>query len=134
MFSWAFVLMTGMIFGSPTAWADMEWRLSKPFDLKATPLDVASSPDGQRLFILTPQEILVFSFRDGKIVGQVPVDKDFDRITSMSGGNGVIISSSIKRAVQVLTFEMVYKIDVTEQPFKGPKNAPVTLVVFDDYQ
>ncbi len=126
--------MAGSICIAPRAQADMEWRIFNPVDLKATPLDVATSTDGQRLFVLTPGEVLVYSFKDGKIVGNVSVDKGFDRIAPLAGGNGVIISSSTKKALQILTFEMIYKIDVTGHPFKGPENAPVTLVVFDDYQ
>ena len=46
----------------------------------------------------------------------------------------VTISSSAKKALQIILLEAVYKIDVTDLPFKGPQDALVTVVVFDDYQ
>jgi hypothetical protein len=64
------------------AQANLEWRILKDLDLKTTPRDVAPSADGQRLFILTAGEILVYSFPEDKISDRIPVDKDFDRIPS----------------------------------------------------
>ena len=44
------------------------------------------------------------------------------------------MSSSTRKTLQIVMLQPVYAIDVTNAPFKGPKDAPVTLVVFDDYQ
>ena len=114
--------------------ADVEWKVLKSLDLKATPLDVAPSADGQRLFVLTPGEILVYSIPEGKITDHIPVDKGFDRIVSLPRGDALSISSSTKKMLQVITLESLYKIDVSGLPFKGPKDAPVTIAVYDDYQ
>jgi hypothetical protein len=95
---------------------------------------VAPSSDGKWLFILTPGEILVYSFPEGKITDRIPVDKDFDRIASLPRADLVTIASSTKKALQIILLEAVYKIDVTGLPFKGPSDAAVTVIVFDDYQ
>jgi len=114
--------------------AATEWSVLKTIDLKAAPLDVAPSPDGQWMFILTPGEVQIYSLREGKITEHIPVDKDFDRIASLPRDNVLTISSSAKKIVQIVMLQPVYTIDVTNAPFKGPRDAPVTLVVFDDYQ
>jgi hypothetical protein len=114
--------------------ADVEWKVLKSLDLKAAPLDVAPSMDGQRLFILTSGEILVYSIPEGKITDHIPVDKEFDRIVSLPRGDALSISSGTKKLVQVIMLESVYKIDVSGLPFKGPKEAPVTIAIYDDYQ
>jgi hypothetical protein len=114
--------------------AELEWKIIQSLDLKTTPLDIASSADGLWLFILTPGEILVFSSQEAKITEHIPVGAEFDRITSFPRGNVVIISSSTKKALQIIHLETVYKIDVMGSPFKGPQDAPVTIVVFTDYQ
>lgn len=114
--------------------ADVEWKVFRSLDLKAAPLDVAPSMDGQRLFVLTPGEILVYSIPEGKITDHIPVDKEFDRIVSLPRGDALSISSSTKKMLEVITLESIYKIDVSGLPFKGPKDAPVTIAVYDDYQ
>ena len=130
----AFLFVGGGTFFPQVVQADLEWRIIKDLDLKATPLDVVSSADGRRLFILTPGEILVYSFPDGKLTDRIPVDKDFDKIASLPRDDILTITSSTKKALQLILLETVYKIDVTGSPFKGPKEALVTIVVFDDYQ
>ena len=112
----------------------MEWSVLKSIDLKAAPIDVAPSLDGQWIFILTRGEVQIYSVREGKVTDQITVDKDFDRIASLPMANTLTVSSSAKKPVQVVMVQPIYKIDVTNAPFKGPKDAPVTLVVFDDYQ
>jgi hypothetical protein len=129
-FLWATI---GILFPQVTQ-ADFERRILKDLDLKSTPLDVAPSPDGQRLFILTAGEILVYSFQEDKISDRIPVDKEFDRISSLPSGDMLTITSSSKKALQIILLEAIHKIDVTEHPFKGPKDAPVTIAVFTDYQ
>ncbi len=114
--------------------AALEWRIIQDLDLKTTPLDIASSADGLWLFILTPGEILLYSFPEGRITDRIPVDKDFDRIASLPRPDMVTISSGAKKAVQIIVLEAIYKIDVTNLPVKGPQEARVTIVVFDDYQ
>jgi len=116
------------------AHATTELKVLRSLDLKATPLDVASSPDGQRLFILIPGEILIYSMVEGRIVDRVSVDKGFDRIASLPGPDALTISSSTNKSLQVILLESIYQIDVSGLPFKGPPNAPVTVAVFDDYQ
>jgi hypothetical protein len=131
---WVLILASGLFLFNPSVRADMEWRVSPPVDLKVAPLDIAPSPDGQRLFVLAKGEVLVYSLREGKVIGKKTVDQDFDRIAALAGVNGVTLSSSNRKTLQVLTFEMIQNIDISGSPFKGPEKAPVTLIVFDDYQ
>jgi hypothetical protein len=129
-----FLYVAGWVFFPRVVQANLEWKVIKDLDLKTTPLDVAPSADGKWLFILTPGEILVYSFPEGKITDRIPVDKDFDRIASLPRPDMITIASSAKKTLQILLLEAVYKIDVTGLPFKGPSDAAVTVVVFDDYQ
>ena len=134
LFVLAFWFVAGWVFFPHVVQATLEWKVIKDLDLKTTPLDVTPSADGKWLFILTPGEILVYSFQEEKITDRIPVGKDFDRIASLPRANMVTISSSAKKALQIILLEAVYNIDVTGLPFKGPLDAAVTVIVFDDYQ
>ena len=129
-----FFFVGGWAFFPQVAQADLEWKVIKDLDLKATPVDVSPSADGRWLFILTPGEILVYSFPEDKISDRIPVGKDFDRITSLPRGDVLSITSSVNKSLQVILLESVYKIDVTGHPFKGRQEAAVTIAVFTDYQ
>jgi hypothetical protein len=118
----------------PTAQASLEWKVLKDLDLKASPLDVAPSADGQWLYILTPGEILVYSMQEGRITDPIPVGKEFDRIAALPRANGLTLSSSANKTIQIIMLEHVIAIDVSGLPFKGPRDAPVVVAVFDDYQ
>jgi hypothetical protein len=130
----AFLCLSGGPLFLPTAQASLEWKVLKDLDLKASPLDVAPSADGQWLYILTPGEILIYSLQEGKITDQLPVGKEFDRIVSLPRANGLTLSSSTKNTIQIIMLENVSTIDVSGLPFKGPRDAPVVIAVFDDYQ
>jgi len=121
-------------FFPPAAQAGLEWKIIKDLDVKAAPLEVASSMDGRRLFILTPGEILVYSVPEDAVTERIPVGREFDRIALLTQPDRLAISSSAKKTLQVILLETVHKIDAAGLPFKGPKNAPVTVAVFSDYQ
>ncbi|HUJ17096.1 MAG TPA: hypothetical protein VL197_03805 [Nitrospirota bacterium] len=120
-------------FVSP-CYADIEWNLKKQLSLEAAPIDVASSPDGQWIYVLASGEILVYSVPEDKIVNRIPVDKSFDRIAHSAPDNTLIITSSSGKTLKLVQLDVVYKFDLAGLPFKGPEKAPVTIAVFSDYQ
>ncbi len=134
LFALAILVMTAWASLPGTAQADIEWKVLKSLDLKAAPVDVAPSMDGQRLFVLTPGEILIYSIPEGKITDHIAVDKEFDRIVALPRGDALSVSSSKKKMLQIVMLESIYKIDISGHPIKGPKDAPVTIAVYDDYQ
>ena len=115
-------------------YADVEWNIKKQLRLDASPIDVASSPDGQWIYVLAPGEILVYSVPEDKIVNRIPVDKSFDRIAHSAPDNTLIITSSSGKTLKLVQLDVVYKFDLAGLPFKGPEKAPVTIAVFSDYQ
>ena len=114
--------------------ADVEWTTKRKLDLGVKPLDSALSADGQKLFILAPGEVLVYSIPQGKVTSRIPVGKGFDRITFSPLDNSLMLTSSSKKALEVVQLEFIQDIDVSGLPFKGPENARVTIAVFSDYQ
>lgn len=124
----------GWLGWSAPLWAEVDLKTVRELDLKAKPLDVTPSADGNLLFVLTPGELLVYSLREGKITERVPVGKDFDRIAASPRGNLITLTSSTKNSLQIVLLEFSYPIDVKGLPFKGIENAPVVVAVFTDYQ
>jgi hypothetical protein len=134
LFVLAFLIVTGWASFPQVVQAALEWRIIKDLDLTTSPLDVAPSADGQRVFVLTPGEVLVYSVQEGKVIDQIPVDKQFDRIASSPRADILTLTSSTEKALRMILLEAVYQIDTTGLPFKGAPDAPVTIAVFMDYQ
>ena len=119
---------------SPGIGSGLEWTVEMEVELDALPLDAAPSTDGKWIFILVPGEIQAFSTAEGKITIRIPVDKTFDRINYSPKQQALILTSGAGKKIRILKLETVHDIDTSGLPFKGPENAPVTIVVFGDFQ
>jgi len=119
---------------STSAYAEVDWKVVGERTLTDEPLDLAISADGQTIFILLPGKILLYSAQENRATDSIPVDGSFDRIAVFPGNNAVAVSSSQTKALKLVAFEVSQEIDVSNHPFKGPENAPVTVAVFSDYQ
>lgn len=112
---------------------DIDWRMIKEINLNDHPIDIAISPDGSFIFILTANAVLVYGRVDDKIVNRIPVDKGFDKISFSKASNEFILTSTTSKTLNILKILPVSQINIDGLPYSGPENAPVTLIVFDDY-
>lgn len=133
----AWLLVVGWLFSlfiSANCYAEIEWTEKKKLVLDGSPIDVATSIDGKWTMILTPGELAVYSGVEEKIVNRMTLDKSFDKVTYSDADGTLIISSSSEKVVKYIQMEPVYNFSLKEVPFKGAEHAPVTVVVFSDYQ
>jgi hypothetical protein len=123
-----------MLTAVQSAHAKVDLRSIGDIKLDVHPLDVAASADGRLVFLLAPGRLLVYSVPEKRVTESLVVDADFDRITYSEGSKLVILTGSTSKRLRIIQVEPIQEIDISNHPFKGPSNAPVTLVVFDDYQ
>ena len=102
-------------------------------DINSPILDVTTNPAEDLIFVLTPGAVLIYSTDDQAILDRIPVDNQFDRIAYQNDDRLVITSANPSR-INIVRFSRIYDIDLTARAVKGPPEAKVTLVVFDDYQ
>ena len=119
---------------SPVIGADVDWTEKTELNLETSPLDVVASSDGEWLFVLTQGQLLVYAAPENKLLKQIPVDGQFDRLAYSPKDNTLVLSSSSGRTLKFIELELVHEFDVSGLPFKGPENAAVTVAVFGDYQ
>jgi len=126
----ALLIIVGTAAGS---FASMEWGLEHTLQMDQSPLDVAVSPDGKHIFVLTESGIFVYS-QDGKLEDKIDVGYPVDQMKIGPGGKRLFLTSTKDRTVQVLTIDFIVDINVSGSPYKGRQDAPVVIAVFSDYQ
>jgi protein-disulfide isomerase len=121
----------------PYSQAEVEMTIARTLTLDEAPIDTALSASGKYIFVLTDKgKVLVYT-PDGKLSDTIPVDKSVDSIRPAPPGAReeiLFLVSSKKQTVQIAVLEFVQDINVTGAPFKGTSEAPVTIVIFTDFQ
>jgi protein-disulfide isomerase len=129
-------LLIGLIVSAPSH-AEVEMTIARTLTLEETPLDTALSASGKYIFVLTDKgKVLVYT-PDGKLNDTIPVDKSIDSIRPAPPGAReeiLFLVSSKKKTVQIAVLEFVQDINIAGAPFKGAADAPVTIVIFTDFQ
>lgn len=113
---------------------DIDWRMIKDVPLNDPPIDITTLQDGSFIFVLTANAILIYSRAEDKIINRIPVDKAYDKISYSKDRNEFILTSAMSKSLNIIKVYPLSEINIDGLPFLGPLNAPVTLVVFDDYQ
>ncbi len=130
------ILMNMVIFFAALythSFAAVESNVILTLNLESPPLDVAVSPDGEKLYILTENgNILIYSGK-GKLTDTLKVDKDIDAIRVSRSGDVLFLSSQKSKQVQVVLLDFIQIIDISGSPYKGPENAPVVITAFNDF-
>ena len=131
------VLTMAIVLGAFTnsfASDNVEWDVYKTLKLEESPIDVAVTPDGRRIFVLTDQGKVVIYSSAGKIEAQIDVGQHVDQLKLGPRGDSLILSSGKNKTVEIVTIDFIQKINVSGSPFKGPEDAAVVIAVFDDFE
>ena len=130
-------LIIVILMGSVTmchAAASVEWNVLKTMQLEAAPIDVAVSPDGKLIFVLTEQGQIIIYSSGGSLKDNIDVGNHFDHIKVSPRGEKLILNSRKNKSVQVITLDFIQDINVSGSPFKGSEDAAVVVSVFDDFE
>jgi len=126
-------LLIGFV-ASASSHAEVEMTIARTLTLEETPVDSALSAGGKYIFVLTDKAKVLVYTPDGKLNDTIPVDKSVDSIKAGPREEVLLLVSSKKKTVQVAVLEFVQEINVAGSPFKGAASAPVTIVLFTDFQ
>lgn len=94
---------------------------------------VAPTADGQRIYVLTKSNVIRLYDIRGQLVGEAKTGGTISSIAPFVG-NRVILQDDANNAMKVIALEPIANIDTTGAATLGPKDAPVEMVVFDDFE
>ncbi len=118
--------------GATSGFAEIEQRLVRSTRLPATAVDVATTADGQRTFVLLANGTVQLYDTGGSSMGQFVVPAKARAIAPSPDGS--LLYVTVGDELQMVAVEMVHQLEVTDSPFRGPAEAPVTVAVFNDFQ
>lgn len=113
---------------------DVEWETVNTLQMEAPSRDVAFSPDGSKIFVLSETGKVNIYSAAGEPKGTIEVGKEADQIRVGPKGDLLIVNSRRNKSIRVIQLEYVQDIDISGSPFKGPEDAPVVLTIFDDFE
>jgi hypothetical protein len=112
----------------------VEWTVFQTLQLEEDAIDVAVSADGKLLFVLTEQgKIIIFS-SPTKVEAKIDVGEHANQIKLGPRGDTLVVNSRGNKKVQFILLEFIQNIDVSGSPFKGAKDSPVVVAVFNDFE
>ena len=118
----------------PVAFATVEWEILNTLRLNAPPLDMAVSPDGKTVYVLTHNgKILVYTV-DGRLTDKIDVNKQIDQIKVGPRGERLFAASRQNKTVEIIALEFIEALSIKGSPYKGDKDAPVVIAEFSDFE
>ncbi len=139
MRGWITALVIAIIISpASTVQAQIDWNLINRFKADTPVLDISTSFDGKHVFVLSPGNVQVFSNK-GKLEDSLQVNKAMTNISVIGFKqarikNQIILSSRQTGEIQQIIYDFIVPIDTQGSPFLGLAEAPVSLVVFSDFQ
>lgn len=130
----AMAMIAILILTAPFAVAEVKWRIDKTLTLEQEPVDTAASVNGKWMFVLTQAGALQIYKADGTLRDTITVGTHVDGIRTGAEENILYLQSRGKKTVETLFLDFIHEFDLTGSPFKGPADAPVTIVEFSDFQ
>jgi len=122
------------VLGFSAAFAEVELKTFKRYQLTEPPVDIAVSRGGKWVYVLTKKGTIRVFTLDGDLKDKVQVGSGVNRIEPGPQDDILFLSNAKDESVQMVLFDFVHDIDVSGSPFKGPADAPVTVAVFSDFE
>lgn len=129
----AAMLLTGVAMSSP-AWAQAEWKVLQTVKPEHPPIDMLVSPDKDRIYVLDDQGWISIYASDGHLKDKIQVGTDVQQIKAGPSDDVLFLLSRSTGTIRIVSIDFVEKIDIDGSPVKGRPDAPVSIVVFSDFQ
>ena len=112
----------------------LNWTAQANWSLPAKPLDLVHSLDNKKVFILTADSKVLIFAADGRKLGEMPVEADTVAIDIAPRGEMLYLINGRTNSFTAMDIGFSQQIDITGAPVRGKADAPVTLVVFSDFE
>ncbi len=112
----------------------IRWQYDPSWEIDAEILDMVHSLDGKHVFFLTGNKQIQIFTAKGELVGVMPVDAGITHIDISPVGDKLYLFNNNKKSFSTASIVFQQTIDTTGAPMKGDKDAPISIVIFTDFQ
>ncbi len=113
--------------------AKVDREVLKTLDLGGVPLDIATTPNGSRIFVLLRGGDVLVCTAGGEVSERFKVNPEAERIEISPAGDQLYVGTR-KGKLLLVSLDFISEIDTSGDPVRGPADAPVEIIVFSDYQ
>lgn len=128
------VLISVLILCAGTVSAEIEGEVIDTRMFAKPPVDMLLSSGGEYLYVLLPGGQLDVYDRNGKLSGSLKVDAAFTRLRQGPSEDMLWLSAPTRTDAQLLAVNLVREFPTEGSPAQGPADAPVTIVIFSDFE
>lgn len=132
-FKFAICVVLLLVASSP-AMSESEWQLLDTLKLESKPIDMLVSADNRLIYILTDGGKIEIYRANGRHKDTITVGKDINQIKAGPSNDIVYLLSRATTNIQKVRVSIVEDIDTRNAPIMGDARAPVSVVVFSDFQ
>ena len=113
---------------------NLNWSVEVSWSIPTKPVDMAQSLDNKRVFILGDDANVYIFSPNGRQLGVMPVDPGVNAIDISARGDILFLSNARTKTYSALDISFNQNLDITGAPVRGKIDAPVTLVLFSDFE
>jgi hypothetical protein len=128
-----FALFLILILAS-SALSEVDWQIQKTLNLQDAPVDMVLSRGGSYLYVLTDDGTVHVYSTSGILKGRMQVGKDTNSLAAGPSDDIIFVKNAKEKSIKRILIDFVYEFNLKDSPFKGNAEAPVTIVVFSDFQ
>ncbi len=110
------------------------WHVENTWQIDGKPVDLIHSLDGKLVFILTADNLVQIYDTEGKLQGEIPVPTTVTAIDIAPQGEALYLVDGKNKSFTSVALDYIRDIDTTGSPSKGRDDAPVTIVLFTDFE
>jgi protein-disulfide isomerase len=133
-YNWLIVIVMVLGWGGSAAGEKTEWQVLQTLRLTAAPLDMIVSADNRWIYLLDDNGRLLIYDANGQVKDSIDVGRNVDHIKVGPREDLVFLLSRVSSSVQLIRINMIEDISLENAPVRGPRDAPVTIAVFSDFQ
>ncbi len=112
----------------------IEWNVLQSWPTAGKTLDMVHSLDGKFVFILNDKQLVQVFNNQGQLQGSIPVEEGVSAIDIAPQGETLYLINNKTQTFSAIGVSFITNVDISGSPFRGPADAPVTIVLFTDFE